>query len=61
MYRKYFVPALGIAAGIVGFIITREKALDGLETVEHFFDKQRQQNEPEPEHDVVQGEVISSN
>lgn len=59
MYRKYFVPGLGILAFIVGGIITREKTLEGLETVENFFDKQRIKNDPK--HEVVQGEVVSQN
>jgi hypothetical protein len=39
MLKKYLVPAIGIAAFIIGGIITREKTLEGIETLEKFFSK----------------------
>lgn len=39
--RKYLVPAIGVAAFVIGGIVTRDKALDVVETLEKTFDKKK--------------------
>lgn len=37
--KKYLVPALGIAAFVIGGIVAREKAIEVVETLEKTFSK----------------------
>ena len=37
--KKYLIPVLGVVAFIIGGIIAREKTIDGIETLEKFFNK----------------------
>lgn len=47
--KKYLVPAVGVAAFVIGGIVTRDKALDVMETLEKTFDKKK------PTLEVVEG------
>lgn len=41
------VTAIGVAAFVIGGIITREKTIEGVETLERFLNKDRSETEEE--------------
>lgn len=48
--RKYLAPVVGVAAFVIGGILAREHALDGLDTLERLYDdKFGKSSEDEPE------------
>ena len=48
MNKSYLYTVIGVAAFIVGGIVTREKALDMAETVEKFFEKNKTEEPATP-------------
>ena len=39
--KKYIKPVIGVAAFVIGGLIAREKAVDGVDTLDHFFGRQK--------------------
>jgi hypothetical protein len=54
--RRYFIGGIGVAAFVIGGLIARAKALDGIEIIEtKYLGK-----EPEPKDEIVLGEVVET-